>query len=157
MAELLPGDILLIEGTNPLDRLIQWATISPYSHAALVGDGCLIEALYRRGVVRSPICKYSQVRKFHGRVPRVAPADLTNAIAWAGLWVGRTYGWREALDSGARDLLHVPLRPRVFGHVDCSGLVAAAYLGPGRCALTRAIMPTPADLWASELIEEVTQ
>jgi len=153
MADYLPGDILFIDGGTPIDRVIQWATISPFNHVALVGYATLYEAL-TNGVAISPETKYAKYRTWHGRVDGITPNQIIQLIMWVNPWVGRHYGWREALDSGVRDVLHVPVRPRPFHHLDCSGLVAAAFASV-RMPLTRAIVPTPADLWASELIKEV--
>ncbi|HUY53591.1 MAG TPA: hypothetical protein VMV23_00330 [Candidatus Nanopelagicaceae bacterium] len=152
--EFQPGDILLIEGTSPFDRLIQWATVSPYSHVALVGYGVLYEALDTQGVVMSPKDKYAKACMFHGRVPSATPEQIAQIMRWVTGWVGHHYGWREALTDGVRDVLHVPVRPKVWGHLDCSGLIAAAY-AEGGCPLTRAIAPAPGDIWASMLVEEV--
>jgi cell wall-associated NlpC family hydrolase len=149
---LLPGDVILVEGTHIWDRLVEWATVSPYSHAALVADGYLIEALENQGVVQSEISKYycsSSVAMRTG----ATEDQIGLAIRWAEGWIGKRYGWREALTAGVRDVLHVPLRAKMLTHLDCSGLVAASYAA-ARYPLTRAIAPTPADLWASELLRE---
>lgn len=147
----MPGDIIFVDGGTFIDRVIQWATISPWNHCALVGDGHLIEALVD-GVANSPLDKYQGRHTFHGRVR--AGQSIPDVVAWAEAWVGRKYGWREALTAGTRDVLHVPIRPRIFGHLDCSGLIAAAFAS-ARCPITRAIAPAPSDLWASEVVEEV--
>ena len=154
MIEYLSGDIILVEGTNFMSRVVQWATVSPYSHVALVAEDCLIEALAsQNAVVRSPLNKYQNVGTFHGRVVGATEGEIAFAVSWVHGWVGRHYGWREAIDSGVRDVLHVPLRPRL-AHLDCSGVVAGAYRAAGH-PLTRAICPTPADIWVSELVQEV--
>lgn len=152
---MIPGDILLIAESDPISRLVEWATISPYSHAVLVADGHLLEALVGQGVVQSPLSKYEgSPGLFHARVLAANANQVDFAVKWAELWVGKRYGWREALTAGARDVLHVPIRPRGFAHLDCSGLIAAAYAA-ALCPLTRAIAPTPGDLWASMMLVAV--
>ncbi len=151
---MIPGDILLIAESDPISLVVEWATISPYSHAVLVGDGHLVEALAGHGVVQSPLSKYKgSPGLFHARVPAANANQVDFAVKWAELWVGRQYGWREALTAGIRDLLHVPIRSQVFAHLDCSGLIVAAYAA-AQCPLTRAIAPTPGDLWASMMLVE---
>ncbi len=153
MTVYLPGDIIFVEGTRIWDRVIEWATVSPYSHVALVSNGCLVEALEGHGVRETRLDRYAKDRVFVGR-PSASPEQVALALNWVQSWVGKGYGWREAWTAGVRDVLHVPLRSRVFSHLDCSGLIASAYAAAGY-PLTRAIAPTPADLWASELVREV--
>lgn len=116
---MTPGDVILVPGTGWIERLIEWASGGPFSHAALVGDGHLIEAAFG-GVHRAPLLKYAGV----GSVLVPSGATAANrrvAVAWAEARVGQPYGWRDvALDAG-RDLLHLPLgwRVRHPGHLDC--------------------------------------
>lgn len=154
-ASLQPGDVLLMVGRPTLtlggllDAAIEWATVSPFDHAAIVGDGCIIEALWH--VTQSPIDKYAG-NGWAYRVEGAAPNQGLRAAAWAHTRIGRRYGVREILEDGARDILHIPLWPRVHPiRYTCSGLVAAAWRQAG-VRLTWAPWPSPMDLAESPVL-----
>jgi cell wall-associated NlpC family hydrolase len=149
-AEVRVGDVILVERGrwDLLGALIDWATVSPFCHAAIAGDGHVIEALWH--VVQSPLDKYAG----GGWLFRTVASDAQRqaAAGWAGSHVGQLYGLAELLDDAGRDVFHLPLwpraRPRRF---TCSGLVHAAYRAAG-VLLTFAPWPSPMDLACSPLL-----
>lgn len=149
VAALRAGDIILVRGTSLLDRAIQWASVSPYSHAALVGDGHLIEALGH--VTRSPLGRYA-LRGDVFRVMAATDVQRRAAVAAAEQRVGQFYGWQMVAADAARDILHIPwwyrVKPR---RLDCSGLVWWAWWSAG-VDLTHAVAPSPGDLADSPLL-----
>lgn len=154
--DLRPGDVLLMVGRPSwslgglLSAAIEWATVSPFDHAAIVGDGCIIEAL--RHVTRSPLNRYA-ANGWRFRLSYPNPAQVQEAVAWAEAHVGQSYGIRELLGDAARDVAHLPLWPRMdpLRHT-CSGLVAAAWQAAG-VRLTWAPWPSPMDLAESPLLQ----
>jgi uncharacterized protein YycO len=148
VVSLQPGDVILVEGRSWLDRLIRWATASPFSHAALVGDGVLVEANWPT-VRKVPLDAYAA----NGRAYRVQATDeqRRGAVAAALSRVGQPYGLEELLVAdAARYLLHVILRLRPT-YLTCSHLVAWAYRRSG-VVLTWAPYPSPADLAESPIL-----
>ena len=155
VASLAPGDIVLVAGVHwtgglwggLLDAAIQWATVSPFHHAALVGDGVLIQALAQ--VETAALDTYAA----DGWAYRVAatPAQRTAAVAWAAAHQGAPYGTRELLLDAARFDLHWLPRARHLKHWTCSGFIFRSYLDAGVC-LTYAPWPAPSDLSYSPLL-----
>ena len=151
------GDIILVRG-HPglwppgswLDAGIELATLSPYAHACLVGaHGRIINPLWH--VQYSPLDRYAADGDAF-RVVSATPEQRQAATQWARRRIGLDYGLKELLEDGARDLAHIPLLPRIHEqHWTCSGFCAAAYLAAG-VTLTRAVLPSPADLFNSPLL-----
>ena len=154
--DLQPGDILLMQGrsTSPwwdqaLDAGIRWSTDCWAVHAALVGDGVIINPLWH--VQADALAIYAQ-NGFAYRVANASAAHTRRAVQWAMQHVGQRYGLAELLADAGRLDLHLPLGTHWFPHyVTCSGFVAAAYRHAG-IALTYAPLPTPADLLYSPLL-----
>ena len=149
-AQVRVGDIILVERRqwDLIGALIDWATVSPFCHAAIAGDGHLIEALWH--VTESPLDKYAG----GGWLFRTVASDAQRqaAAGWAESHVGQRYGLAELLDDAGRDVLHLPLWPRAQPRlVTCSGLVHAAYRAAG-VHLTFAPWPSPMDLACSPLL-----
>jgi hypothetical protein len=150
---LQPGDILLVHGDTPVDAAIRWATNSPYNHAAIVAtDGAsLIEA-------QTPVSDCVPASIYAGRADVWRLGPFANPVAAAAAtiaadYVGKPYGYREALASGLWDVAHLPVIWRLRG-LDCSGLVATTYARAGQL-LTRKPFPAPGDLAWSAVIEKV--
>ena len=142
-----PGDLILVyRGNGIFDKLVQWATVSPFFHAALVVDSeRLIEAAM--GGVR-----YNAVDHYAGRSVVLSPSGATAeqrkaAVAHAQLYWGQPYGWSMIVQDAERLGLHLPVgyRWRRLAHWDCSGLVAEAWANAG-LPLTLVPAPTPGDL-----------
>ena len=154
---LRAGDVILVNGAPPgeafpgrlLDLAIGWATVSPFHHAAIVStSGTLIEALWR--VTESPADKYASCAI--SLRPFCAAKVCAKAAQWASSRVGDRYGIAEILEDGGRDILHLPIGWRFHPrHLTCSGLVAASYVAAG-APLTRAPVPSPADLSYSPIL-----
>ena len=155
---LQSGDVLLMIGRpqldlgGALDAGIEWATDSPFDHAALVGDGVLLEQLWT--VTQSPLDKYA-ANGWRFQVRGVASYDADKAIAFVTARLGQTYGVKDILADAARDILHLPLwpanSPRAKQRYTCSALVTAAWASAG-VMLTYAPWPSPADLSFSALL-----
>ncbi len=149
-----PGDIILVyRGNGIFDKLVQWATVSPFFHAAMVVDSeRLIEAAM--GGVR-----YNGVDRYAGRSVVLSPAGATAdqrkaAVAHAQLYWRQAYGWGDIVADALRLGLHVPIgyRWRTWHHYDCSCLVANAWAAAG-VPLTLEPAPSPASLgWSTALI-----
>lgn len=151
--QLKPGDILLMthRAGSPwwdalLDAAIAWSTASPWVHAALVGEGVLINPLWH--VVKMPLETYMT----NGTIFRAmdsTPQQRRNAVHWAVAHFGQAYGVKELLSDAARFDLHwIPRWRHHLQYFTCSGFVAQAYLEAGY-PLTLAPFPAPSDLAAS--------
>lgn len=131
-----------------LDRLIAWSEDNPFVHAAIIGEGIIVDPVWR--VEHAPRRRYQA----NGWVFRVQATDAQRRAAarWAESRIGQPYGIAEILADGARLDLHLGfvyrLHPRRF---TCSGFVAAAYAAAG-VQLTHAPLPSPADLSFSPLL-----
>ena len=149
MAEV--GDLLLVRGKSPWERVVEFATSSPYGHCAmLVAPGKLVEAKDWRGIQIVPVDTYTGD---WFRVIDCDPLERRKAVRWAVSRVGQRYGWGEAAHDWNRPLVGVPPSRRL-APVDCSGLIDWAYRQAG-VLLTRRPYPTPADLaWSVALIKE---
>ena len=158
VASLAPCDIVLVAGVHwtgglwggLLDAAIQWATVSPFHHAALVGDGVLIQALAT--VDTAPLDTYAA----DGWVYRVHATDAQRqqAVAWALAHRGAPYGVGAILADALIDVGHVQ-PPARWCHpqwVTCSGLAERAYSRGAGVPLTWRVLPSPADLAASPLL-----
>ena len=108
------GDVLLVEGTGFVDGLISvgarvryhgWLSLfrprpadqTRFTHAAVICDGFLIEAL-AKGLKRSPIGKYNgraAVARLDVVRPGVTQAERSaaEAFAWSSLQARDKYGW----------------------------------------------------------------
>ncbi len=148
-----PGDLILVyRGNGLFDKLVQWATVSPFYHVAMVvGQQRLIEAAF--GGVR-----YQPVDKYAGRAEVLSPAGATDvqrakAVAAVQLYWRQAYGWGDIVADALRLGLHVPTgyRWRTWHHYDCSCLVANAWALAG-LPLTFAPAPSPADLGWSTIL-----
>jgi hypothetical protein len=148
-ATLMPGDVILVEGTSRISTAIKYLTQSTWSHAALyVGDmpghavggvvPCVIEADIREGVRAVPLAAFEHL---HCRICRPIGLDATEVRAvcqYAIERLGLAYDLKNVWDL-ARYLFPtppVPLRWRrqmlALGSGDptraiCSTLIAQAF------------------------------
>jgi len=146
------GDVILVRGAAVWDvvaALIRLATISPYHHTVLVGEGHLIEAGFT--VTRSPLDKYEHTGDaFSVRCTR---QRALSAVAAAEARLGTPYGVAELLDDAGRYFLHLPLvYPWNARRQTCSGLIAYAYRAAG-VTLTYQPCPSPGSLSYSPLLQ----
>jgi len=149
--QLQAGDVILVIGTSCLAKGIQWATVNQYSHAAIVGHGVLIEAVWP-DVATAALETYEHTGwRF---TTTATPLQKQTAVQEAHARVGTPYGLEElALDAG-RDIFHIPWTHRLPGMnrlLTCSGLVAYVYKAAGY-PLTYALFPSPADLSYSPVL-----
>jgi len=148
-ASLVPGDVLLVEGSNHISGVIKYLTQSTWSHAALyvgpIGDRetpegeplVLVEANIGQGVVAAPLSKYA---RFHTRICRptgLTDDDRARVCAYAAERIGFDYDLKNIVDL-LRYLLPLPVpqrwRRRMMslgsGHptrIICSALIAQAF------------------------------
>ncbi len=148
-AALMPGDVLLVEGSNHISGVIKYLTQSTWSHAALyvgpIGDRetadgeplVLVEANIGQGVVASPLSKYT---RFHTRICRptgLTDEDRARVCAYASERIGFDYDLKNIIDL-LRYLFPLPVpqrwRRRMIalgsGHptrIICSALIAQAF------------------------------
>ena len=153
--DLTAGDVILVNGWShgqsllgrAFDLLIDWSTDSKYHHAALVGDGVLIEALWT--VTLSPLDKYQDCADAF-RLP-FSDSVKAQAVSWALSRTGERYGIGEVLlDFDRYDLHAIPKLRHRLRRYTCSALVNTAYAHLGH-PITRAPFPSPADLSYSPL------
>jgi hypothetical protein len=147
--DLRPGDIILCEGEldvrDPLGLLIVWASDNPFQHAALVGDGELLEAIDEVGAVR--LDAYAPVG-WRFEVAGATPAQLRTAVDAVRSRLGEPYGYRELRAAGGR----IPLYRRLDPHdVVSSGLVCWAFAQAG-IRLSCEPLPSVASLSYSPLL-----
>jgi uncharacterized protein YycO len=155
VAKLSTGDIILVRGHGPIERAIEFATTSPYSHAAMMTHrGDLVESKEFHGVRTVPANSYN------GDWYTVACDAETKRVAeeFALAHLGQPYGWQDALDDGLRDLLHIRAGDtwRHWRHFDCSALIVAAYFHAGVVLSWRPV-PAPADLAWSPLLRKLEE
>ena len=150
---LQPGDVVLVRrGTGIFDRLVRFATVSPYFHVAIVDDAQTLIEAGMDGVRRVDGDKYA------GRSDVQSPAGATDeqreaAVQFVRMRVGLSYGWGDIVADALRLGLHVntAYRWRRWRHFDCSCLVAAAWASAG-IWLTEEPAPSPASLgWSAVL------
>jgi hypothetical protein len=148
-ATLMPGDVLLVEGSNHISGVIKYLTQSTWSHAALyvgpIGDRetpdgeplVLVEANIGQGVVAAPLSKYA---RFHTRICRptgLTDDDRARVCAYASERIGFDYDLKNIIDL-LRYLFPLPVpqrwRRRMIalgsGHptrIICSALIAQAF------------------------------
>ena len=113
--------ILLYRGTSTIDRLIQWQTRSPYSHAAIWLPSCsVVESANGIGVRHRVACTDDATADVF-EVPSATAAQWMRAIDFCTAEIGCKYDWIGI----ARFLTRKP-----GGDPDkwfCSELVAAAF------------------------------
>ncbi len=157
VADLQPGMVILCRAQphepiwdRLLDDAIALSTAGPYVHAAMVGNGQLLEQI--DPVITSPLTKYVE----NGDAFRVA--GLTSekaqaAIRWALQRLGQPYSIPALLEDGAWYDLHLPAmlqeHPRFY---TCSGFVNAAFRLGASVTLTAQPLPSPLSLAFSPVL-----
>ncbi len=146
---LIPGDVLLVEGSERISVAIKYLTQSTWSHAALyvgsalgVDKPSLIEADLNHGVVAVRLAKYASHNTRICRPVGLSPEDRANLIDFAVAHIGDQYDLKNVLDL-ARYLVPTPPVPArwrrnlmAMGSGDptraiCSTLIAKAFQSVG--------------------------
>jgi uncharacterized protein YycO len=151
-----PGDLRLIRGHGPLERLVEFATVCQFSHIAMaVDETTLIESKEFHGVRFVPVNTYPDAEWY---TVSCSPETSATAVDFARTKLGLSYGWRDALDDGLREILHIPVGTRwqAFRRFDCSSLVVAAYAAAG-LPITYRPVPSPADVIWSPLVQPLKE
>lgn len=155
-SQLHPGDVLLMTEAahepvwdHLFDDLIAGFSGGYFVHAALVGDGHLIEQI--DPVTISPLDKYTA----NGwRYAVALTSDQREGLLhWAMARVGQLYGIKALLLDGAYFGLHIPAILRDHPQrVTCSGFVAEAFHRGAQVPITRQPLPAPISLAFSPLL-----
>ena len=117
--------LLFVSDTTPTALLIRAATLSAWSHVAIVDGDHVIEAIPSKGVRR---CTRDNFNSEHGpvRVVDVATPNDAAGIAFATAQIGQPYDW------GAYLWWLLPFRNWASpGHWECSELATAALQAAG--------------------------
>lgn len=86
-------ELRFYKGRSPIAWAVRWQTRSQYSHVAIVLSGWQIEAIERRGVVRTPLELVPWKASYHSYYFWL-PAQKRNELeAWLKLQVGKPYDW----------------------------------------------------------------
>ena len=148
-ATLMPGDVLLVEGSNHISGVIKYLTQSTWSHAALyvgpIGDRetaegeslVLVEANIGQGVMAAPLSKYIHCHTRICRPTKLTADDCARVCAYAAERIGFDYDVKNIFDL-LRYLFPLPVpqrwRRRMMalgsGHptrIICSALIAQAF------------------------------
>lgn len=166
-AILRPGDVLLVEGHQYISMVIEYLTMSSWSHAALfVGDipgrsepdsepHVLVEVNLGEGCVSAPLSRY---RTFNTRVCRpimLSYSDQQRVVRFLVERIGLRYDMRNLFDL-IRYFFPLPLPPTwrrramAFGSGDptraiCSSLIAEAFQSVGYPIVPRTVPSTGDD------------
>lgn len=159
---LMPGDILLVEGSLRVSVAIKYLTQSTWSHAAIyVGDKidpegtqgqrCLIEADMVDGVIAVPLEKYASSNTRICRPVNLRPEDSVKLIQNVVSKIGEQYDMKSAIDL-FRYLLPqppVPVRWRrkmlALGHGDPTRAICSTLIADAFHAIQYPILPDIAD------------
>jgi hypothetical protein len=150
-----PGDVLLVEGArSKINSAIRYLTQSTWSHAALyVGLGAglgerdgeplvLVEAELGKGVIASPLSKYSTFNTRICRPVGLTPEDRVNVIRYVSERIGYSYDLKNIIDLMRFFLPNPPVPARwrrrmiALGSGEptraiCSSLIAQAFESVG--------------------------
>ncbi len=113
---VMPGDVILVEGSTRISTAIKYLTQSTWSHAALVvqcEQGEILEADVKNGVVFSAFDKYKDLNVRICRPIRLTDEDRNRLIAFASTMIGVSYDLKNLTDL-ARYLLPTPPVPTRF-------------------------------------------
>jgi hypothetical protein len=156
---LRPGDVLLIEGHQYISKIIEYLTMSTWSHSALyVGDipganepdgepHVLVEVNLGEGCVSVPLSRYTTFNTRVCRPIRLSYADQQRVVAFIVERIGMRYDHRNLFDL-IRYFLPLPIPRRwrrlaiSIGSGDptraiCSSLIAQAFQSVGYPILPR--------------------
>lgn len=166
-AVLRPGDVLLVEGHQYISMVIEYLTMSTWSHAALfVGDipgrsepdgepHVLIEVNLGEGCVSAPLSRYTTFNTRVCRPVMLSYADQQRVTRFMVERLGLRYDMRNLFDL-IRYFFPFPLprswrrRAIAFGSGDptraiCSSLIAEAFQAVGYPILPRLAKPNAED------------
>lgn len=135
--ELIPGDVILIEGRNRGSEIIKYVTFSPWTHSALyIGpiykikdeslrkklsqqypehneEPLIIESIIGQGTMVNSLKKYNQEHMRICRPIGLAHDDAEKVILFACQQIGKPYNVRRFFDLG-RFLLKSKFLPRLW-------------------------------------------
>lgn len=133
--EVRSADVLLIEGRNPMSRIVRRILQSPWSHAALYighihnlddprlrelvqqhykgspSEQLIIETMIGQGTIIAPLSKYKEEHVRVCRPTGLSHLDAQKVIGYAVNSIGREYSLRHFFDLG-RFILSSKLIPR---------------------------------------------
>lgn len=122
--EIIPGDVLLMEGTSPVSDLIKKVIHSPWTHASLYigrlhsiedpeirqqvqaycqcepSDQLLLETWPLQGTIITPVKHYAEEHIRICRPDGISHQDTQQVINYAVSHLGGSYDWRHFFDLG---------------------------------------------------------
>lgn len=146
------GDYGCVQTNGLIGFLIQLGTVTKYNHAFIyIGDGKIIEATPKRGVIISPVTNYKNIawNQHEPKTDEQRKALVNEALKYAG----RKYSFLSFLIDGL-EILHIRVPKRLkdrassADHVDCSGMVTRVYRACGFTvdSMLQAFAVKPSDL-----------
>ena len=162
-AIIRPADVLLIEGHQYISKVIEYLTMSTWSHSAIyVGEipgrtepsgepHVLVEVNLGEGCVSAPLSRYTTFNTRVCRPIRLTFADQQRVVRFMVERIGARYDHRNLFDM-IRFLFPLPVPRRwrrqaiAFGSGDptraiCSTLIAEAFQSVGYPILPRTVPP----------------
>jgi len=123
------------------------APYAHWSHAAIIGEGATVIEAESRGVVRSPIDKYSddeyRIVRLDGELDDAARRRV---VEYANGRIGQAFGYLDLMGSMVYLLTGWPLRLVRKQHEICSSLVVRALQRGGLLTELDPAITLPADL-----------
>ena len=126
------GDILFYKMNGSFtDRIIKWYTKSPYVHVSIALDNKNQIEARAHGVIRTVIDRTRLGAVFHlndgyqigKNIPMGSKNELTKALVWLNMQVGREYSWADIVNAVAERWYQRMYLVQVQ-HYDCSALAA---------------------------------
>lgn len=122
--QLESGDILFYKSRGSItDRIIAWFTGSRYVHVGIALDNRNQIEARSNGVIRSIIAKDRVGAIWKMPDPPLDAEQLTRALVWLQMNVGKQYSYVAILDSVIEKIYHSAYVVQL-NHYDCSGLAS---------------------------------
>jgi hypothetical protein len=164
---LLPGDVLLTDGTSRMAALVKRITRSTWSHVSMYvgplegGDDplCIVEADVAAGVRAVPLTEFKGQRIRVLRASALSDAERRRLADWVVSRIGNRYDFAHAWMLGRR-FLRLPL-PSFFPSAQdatrfiCSSLLAQAFMFVGYPIAVDHSYITPSDFDGASVFEVV--
>lgn len=145
------GDLILVRGNGPIDRLVEWAENGRYSHIGIYAGGDLIlEAQGMRKVGYAHLGAYTGEYDV-GHVFGATDSQRQAALASATKRIGRRYAWRLIVLLALKLLFHLDRPYKEEAALICSTYALDVWRDAG-INLTNADKPTPQQIADSPVI-----
>lgn len=150
-----PADIILMKGSSPISREIEFITQSQFSHVALIFDPekmLTIEAT-PNGVIHGDLTKYTGCSSVF-RLNEITEEQSEKILKFAEQQLGKPYDYEELIELFLKYVFHILTNDFEKGRYICSTFVNSAYLSAG-IRLTKVNIPSPEDIFDSPLLIKV--